>query len=497
MNSGDERPQDRRTFLKRSALAASGLAAAAGPGCKTSPAKRSAQARPNVLWLMTDEQRTDSLGCYGSPWAVSPHLDAFAREGVVFRNALTGSPLCTPGRCSLLTGQYPAETGVWTNHGKPSGPLPHLPHVMAQAGYRTASFGKQHYDTQNRAWQDQEQIVLSDAVSYFSYAPQYPMDRYDVVQYPGPPYKWIFGGHHPEPIEHTAEYSVVQKAKGWLTARSSDKPFLLQLSFNAPHTPVSVPAPFVTAVPEESIHFPAEAEGLPDYAPVPLRKLYEMARSDRLTPEQVRKSRRYYFGLTACVDHLCGEFLNWMHRQGLLENTIVVFVSDHGAHLGDFGMYQKQTFFNPALNVPFFFWYPRSVTGGVTLDTPVSTTSLLPTVMELAGVELPERVRGRSLADALTRGREPKPRPVFSGHALSSFNLCPGKLNVAVRDGDWKFTSWDTPNAEGRTLVNLRDDPYERRNRMNDPACRGVAKRLTVCIAEHLAAGRSPDPNAL
>jgi choline-sulfatase len=397
----------------------------------------------------------------------------------------------------LLTGLYPAETGVWTNHGKPSDPLPHLTNVMEQAGYRTASFGKQHYDTQNRAWQDQEQIVLSDAVSYFSYAPQYAMDQYDVVQYPGPPYKWIFGGRYPESIEHTAEYSVVQKAKDWLAERPSDKPFLLQLSFNAPHTPVSVPAPFDKAVPEESIHFAPETERLPDYAPDPLRQLYEMARSDRLTPEQVRKTRHYYYGLTAFVDHLYGDLLGWMRQQGLLDNTIVVFVADHGAHLGDFGMYQKQTFFNPALNVPFFFWYPQRVAGGVTLDTPVSTTSLLPTVMALAGVELPERVRERSLADALTRGKEPKARPVFSGHTLSSFNLCPGELNVAVRDGDWKFSSWDTPKAEGRTLVNLRDDPHERRNRVNDPACRDVAKRLTAGIADHLAAGRSPDPNAV
>ncbi len=487
----------RREFLKRAAWTTSSLTAAAASGCRTSSPTKSSNKRPNVLWLMTDEQRTDSLGCYGNSWAVSPHLDAFAREGVVFRNALTGSPLCTPGRCALLTGQYPAETGVWTNHGQPSGPLEHLTNVMAQAGYRTASFGKQHYDTQNRAWQDQEQITLSDAVNYFSYAPQYPMDRYDVVQYPGPPYKWIFGGRYPEPVEHTAEYHVVQKAKVWLGALPQDKPFLLQLSFNAPHTPVSVPEPFDTAVPEESIHLAPETEGLPDYAPEPLRQLYGMARSDRLSPEQIRKARRYYYGLTAFVDHLYGEFLAWMRAQGLLENTIVVYVSDHGAHLGDFGMFQKQTFFNPALNVPFFFWYPTGVAGGVTLNTPVSTTSLMPTVLELAGVELPERVRGRSLAGALAKGKEPQARPVFSGHTLSSFNLCPAKLNVAVREGDWKLSSWNTPDPAGRTLVNLADDPHERRNRMDDSACREVAQRLSAHLEGHLAAGRAPDPNAV
>jgi arylsulfatase A-like enzyme len=298
-------------------------------------------------------------------------------------------------------------------------------------------------------------------------------------------------------MEHTAEYNVVQKAKDWLAASPADKPFLLQLSFNAPHTPVSVPGPFDTAVPEESVHFAPETEGLPDYAPDPLRQLYGMARSDRLAPAQVRKARRYYYGLTAFVDHLYGEFLGWMRQQGLLENTIVVFVSDHGAHLGDFGMFQKQTFFNPALNVPFFFWYPHKIAGGATMDTPVSTTSLMPTVMELAEVEAPERVRERSLAGALMKGKEPQARPVFSGHTLTSFNLYAGKPNVAVREGDWKLSSWNTPDPAGRTLVNLADDPHERRNRMNDPACREVAQRLTVLIENHLAAGRAPDPKAV
>ena len=486
----------RRTFLKRAAAgAASGLAVTTGCAT-TSPASSRAQGRPNVLWLMTDEQRTDSLGCYGSPWAVSPNIDAFAREGVVFRNAATPSPLCTPARCSLLTGLYPSETGVWSNHEKQSDPLPHLTHVFENAGYRTASFGKQHYSTKNRAFQDEEEIVLTDAVGYFGYAPKYPMEQYDVVQYPGPKYKWIFGGRFPEPLENTSEYRVVQKAKEWLSATSSSEPFLLRLSFNAPHTPVSVAAPFDTAIPEDAIHLPAGAEEFPDYAPEALRSLREVSRSDRLTREQIRKLRRYYYGLTSCIDHLFGDLLKWMRERHLLDNTIVAYVSDHGAHLGDFGMFQKQTFFAPALDVPYLFWYPAKVKCGVTLNTPVSTTGLMPTLLELSGIDAPRSCRDRSLASTLTRGREPQCRPIFSGHSLASFELYPKKLNVMVRDGDWKMSMWQAPDAGGRTLVNLAADPYERRNRIDDADCREIRERLTRCIMDHLAAGRAPDPVA-
>ena len=478
----------RRSFLRRT----TGLAA----GAMASGFAAKPPARPNILFLMTDEQRTDSLGCYGSPWAVSPNLDALAREGVVFRNALTPSPLCTPARCSLLSGLYPSETGVWSNHNKPTEALPYLTQVFADAGYRTASFGKQHHNTVNHAFQEQESIVLTDAVNYFNYAPKYPMERYDVVRYPGPKYKWIFGGRFPEPLENNAEFKVTSKVKQWLENASHDQPFLIQVSFNAPHTPVSVATPFDTAVPEDTIKLPPEAEAFPDYAPDSLCALREISRSDRFTPEQIRKLRRYYYGLTSFTDSRFGDLLRWMRERGLLENTIVAYVSDHGTHLGDFGMFQKQTFFNPAMNVPYFFWYPNKIATGRTLDTPVSTVSLMPTLIELAGLDMPELCRGRSLAEPLQKGVEPESKPVFSGHSLASFDLLPGKINLAVREGDWKLSIWQAPCMERRTLVNLADDPHERRNRINDPDCADVANRLTGYIEKHLAAGRTPNPEA-
>ncbi|HUW60363.1 MAG TPA: sulfatase-like hydrolase/transferase [Candidatus Bathyarchaeia archaeon] len=487
----------RRRFLESAATLAAGTAA----GCATYHRKTQPAKRPNVLWLMTDEQRRDSMGCYGSPWAATPNLDALARDGVVFTRAVTPAPLCTPARCSLLTGRYPSETGVWTNHDGASPPLPFLTEVFHAAGYDSATFGKQHYSSRNRAFQVEKGPVLSRAVDYFKYAPQYDARDYDVVQYPNLPYRWIFGGRYPEPIEHAAEYQVAAQAKQWLEERDTSRPFLLRLSFNCPHTPVSVVAPFDTIIPEGAVQFPPETESPPDEPADWLsRDLCSIAGSDCMGREEILKARRYYNGYVSYADHLFGDFLRWMDGRGLLENTIVGFVSDHGTHIGDFGLFQKQTFYEPAATVPYFFWYPRGIARGARLDVPVSTRTLLPTLLELSGLEPPEGLQGASLARQLRRGVKPERAPVFSGFTLASFErtpgdkLRPGERIVMVRDGSWKLSLIHSPEPHDGFLVNLDEDPFERRNLYGRPEAAKEQGRLAGLIGDHLAAGRQPYP---
>lgn len=129
---------------------------------------------PNVLWIMTDEQRTDSLGCYGSSWAITPYLDKYAKNGVIFKNAITPAPVCVPARASLLTGQYPSRTGIWWNHnGKDKRKLEHLTYIFEDAGYATASFGKQHYSSPNKAFQTEYHIEVNEIVDFYSYGSKY------------------------------------------------------------------------------------------------------------------------------------------------------------------------------------------------------------------------------------------------------------------------------------------------------------------------------------
>ena len=175
---------------------------------------------------MSDEHRTDSLGCYGSPWASTPNLDRLAREGVRFVYGVTTAPVCVPARSAILTGRYPSELGVWHNVRPMQHAMPEfLTQVFHRAGYRSASFGKHHYAGTNKAFQSQTGIVLSEAVGYFKYNAPYDPAQYDVVRYPPSPYGWILGGRFPASVEQTASARIVRESLAWLDQLDRSTPF--------------------------------------------------------------------------------------------------------------------------------------------------------------------------------------------------------------------------------------------------------------------------------
>ena len=462
----------RRDFLK-GGMASMTLASVAHSGEGRSQ-------RPNILWLFTDEQRTDSLGCYGSPWAHTPALDRLAAEGVVFANAVTPAPVCGPARISMLTGQRCAQTGVWYNM---AGDLPRmecLTSLFEKAGYRTAGLGRNHWCCSNPPFQTVWTKHLSRHLDYFGYADEYDEAAFDVVKYPGEPYHWIFGGRYPADASETSEWECVERGKQWLEEGPKDRPFFLRLAFNAPHTPVSTPAPFDTLVPEDAIRFPAETEAPspaePDWIATHLRK---SADARLLTPEEIRKMRRYYYGLVAFVDKLIGGLLSWMNARGYLENTIIVFNADHGTHLGDFGLVQKQTFFEPSVTVPYLFWWPEGFAKGKTVKTPVETRSLIPTLLDAAGVDMPGDMQDASLAACLRAGVEPASQPVYSMLTLQSFRELEHRDPlVMVRDGSYKLCVRFGPDPCDVVLVDLSKDPYERDNRAGWPEYVATTEQL-------------------
>jgi arylsulfatase A-like enzyme len=266
-----------------------------------------------------------------------------------------------------------------------------------------------------------------------------------------------------------------------------DSPFFLRLSFNAPHTPVIPPYPFDQLIAREDIRYPEESEGPSSGSPRWISEtLRSYADSAHLTDEQIRDARRYYYGETAYVDYQFGVLLEWMRERGLLENTIVVFVSDHGTHIGDYGLVQKQTFYNSVVQVPYFFWYPQSIRQGIVLNTPVETISLLPTLLELAGLPLPDDCLDKSLATVLRSGSEPAAAPVFSEFTLGSFGTRHEDKLVMVRDGRWKLSICLNPEISDGALYDLEADPCELVNLYGMPVHEEMVQRLLGLIAEHL-----------
>ena len=462
--------------------------------------------KPNVLWIMTDEQRSDSLGCYGSPWARTPNLDALASRGALFTNAVAQAPLCIPARIAHLTASYPHQVDVWRNEDDPAKrrPLDHLVHRFRECGYATASFGKQHYCSPNRAFEREEDIVLSGHVGYTRYADRYAEENYGAVRYPGPT-PWLMAGRFPADAQETPEAAVVREAAEWLDRLPADRPFFLRASFNGPHTPVVPPAPFDRVVDEEAVDLPAAAG---DPCPPPwLRSLIETySGSSSLTEKQIHAVRRCYYGYTAFIDGRVGLLLDKLREKGLPRGTIIVFLSDHGTHLGDYGLVQKQTFYEPVVRVPLIFSWVGGTDGragrasvpdltegpqiarGTRISTPVEARSLLPTLMDLAGVEGPRPPDAVSLADALRSGAEPPDRPAFSEFTLNPPHIRTGERLVMVRKGRWKLCLNVDSRRGSERLYDLERDPDETQNLYGTPEGRAAGSELEEAVFRHLEA---------
>lgn len=457
--------------------------------------------RPNILWLMTDEQRADSIGVYQSDfrdlgrsrksWAHTPHLDRLARTGVRFLNAYTPSPVCIPARACMLTGCAGSSLGVLNNHHALALEDPQfLTWRIASAGYQVASFGKQHYACARRAFDLEDGQVLGDRVGYYDYKVPVDAQEAGIVRYEGGRSPWLFAGRFPGGVEDTPEMHNVRAALEWLRRRDRSRPYFLRVSFNAPHTPVVTPAPFDTLIAPEAIDLPLDGPDLAEIEFVSATHrdyLHDYAGTHRLTHEQIQRARQCYYGHVAFVDHVFGCLLDALDEMGELENTIIAYVSDHGCHLGDQGFFQKQSFWDAAVVVPFFF--AGSGLQPAEVFTPVNVGSLLPTLMDLIGLEVPAYVQYPSLASVLREGARVTPAPVFSEIDYGLWGYRPGERYVMVRQGPWKLSLYRDPQdperfrgAEDRVLFDLAADPEERRNLASDPAYGEVMEALVAEI---------------
>ena len=447
--------------------------------------------RPNILWLMTDEQRADSLGAGGALWASTPNLDRLANGGTRFDSAYSPSPICVPARAIMLTGRAGSSIGVTSNHHWLDAEDPgFLSWLLARNGYQIASVGKHHYLCPRRAFDAECGVTIGEHVSCTEYLVDVDEEEAGVVRYEaGTVYNWLLGGRYPGSADETPEMFNVNEALSWLQRRDPQRPFFLRVSLNAPHTPVVPPAPFDTLIDPGAIDLPVDYPDTMKETPTVMRDYYHVhAGTGRMNERQIARSRQCYYGMVAFLDHCLGKLIDVLRDSGELDNTIVAFVSDHGAHLGDHGFYQKQSYYEASVRVPLFFCGPGVATGKV-VSIPVSAGSLMPTLLDLAGIEIPAQVEYPSLAETLRTGAEPTARPVFSELDFGIWGYRDGDRYVMVRDGDWKLAVFRDPlrperfaDTDGLVLFNLAEDPGERHNRSDDPVCAETVARLIALI---------------
>ena len=445
--------------------------------------------RPNILWLMADEQRADSLGYTGTPWAHTPNLDRVALAGTRFTSAYTPSPVCISARACMLTGRAGSSIGMLSNHHRLNLDNPRfLTWAFAAGGYQVASFGKHHYGSTRRAFDFEYQHVLGDRVHYFAYKVPVDVEAAGVVRYDGGKSPWLFAGRFPGTVDDMPEMHVVNQALDWMQRRDPARPYFLRLSFNAPHTPVVTPAPFDTLVDADAIDLPLDRSQDMDFVSTTHREHFcDYAGTHRLTAAQIRRARQCYYGHVACVDHVFGRLLDALEALGELDNTIIAYVSDHGTHLGDHGFFQKQSYWEAAARVPFFFTGPGIRPQAI--DTPVNVGSLLPTLLDLAGLAVPAQVQFPALGATLREGAPPEATPVFSEIDYGIWHYRLGDRYVMIRDGRWKLSLYRDPRnparyagSEDRVLFDLDTDPQEYHNLASDPAYAPVVDALIAKI---------------
>ena len=356
--------------------------------------------RPNILLIYTDQQRFDTIGRLGNNLIQTPHLDRLVDEGVAFTHAVVPTPVCSPSRWSLMTGQWSTTHQRYSNHHEPPRPATDLVKELRGAGYRTGLSGKNHtfLEAEDFDFWEEKPEPLDPVAS---------RERRRWMESVGKKYPRLAEEAVPGGIEADPAHAKTDAALRFIEA-DDGRPFFLWLSYNHPHSPYMVPEPFFSMYKNVTLPEPAiEAQGL-EAAGKPFRQQYHQKNNDAVVPftsEQVRLMRQVYYGQIFLLDRKIGRVLDYLEQKGLAENTLVVFTSDHGDYMGDHGLMAKSpAMYDCLVRVPFLVRWPGHIDGGRRDTRFVSHVDLMPTFLEVAGQPIPNSVQGASLVPLLRDG---------------------------------------------------------------------------------------------
>ena len=456
-----------------------------------------AEQRPNVLFLISDDLN-NMLGCYGHPLVKTPNINRLAARGMRFDKAYCSFPLCGPSRNSILTGLYPNTTGILANSQIFRQTIPQqqsMPQVFRNAGYFVGRIGKlYHYNVPNSIGTNGH----DDPASWELELNPAGVDRLEEH----PKIKTLtpgqFGGTlswyaSPKSDMHHTDAKQAEDAEWVLErcAKRKDRPFFLSVGFYRPHTPYVAPKdPYFGYYPIGEM--PVVQGVKEDQADIPAAALASQKKEqDQLTDDLRRECLQAYYASISFMDTQVGRIIDALDRLGLSENTIIVFTSDHGYHVGEHGLWQKQSLFEESARVPLLMVAPGTTSNGSVASNPISQVDLFPTLAALCDVKTPENVQGQSLVPMLK-----DPSIIGRGWALTQVargavgnrpnakaaNLeRKGFFGYSLRTLKWRYTEWDEGKA-GRELYDHDQDPREITNRADDPALAKTVAELSAQI---------------
>lgn len=441
---------------------------------------------PNVLFIAVDDLNAD-LGAYDHDLVSSPHIDRLAARGVRFDRAYCQYPVCSPSRSSFLTGLYPEQTGVLTNQDSLRQHIPDIPTFpqwFREHGYHTARVGKIfHYGVPSQIGTD----GMDDPASWSETVNPRGIDRevHDrihtlVPNQFGGTLSWL--SMDPEDGIHTDELGAAAAIRIMEEQHPSrtGTPLFLAVGFYRPHTPFVAPAPYFELYPLDQIDPVLEQPG--DRVDIPIAALADRPRQRELTMERRREIIQAYYASVSFMDAQVGRLLDALERLDLDDNTIIVFVSDHGYHLGHHGLWQKGDLFEGSVRVPLIVAAPEGLRKGAGSEALVELVDLYPTLVDLAGLPAPEHLKGASLRPILEDTDRPGRATAFTVAWSRAAWIHPeisarSVMGYSIRTERFRYTEWNGGNA-GTELYDYEVDPMEINNLVDVPIYADTLARL-------------------
>jgi choline-sulfatase len=440
--------------------------------------------RPNVLLLMSDDLAT-TLGCYGHLQAKTPNIDALSKRGVLFERAYCQFPHCNPSRSSMLSGFRPNTTRVTNNEDNLYENIPGvvtLPHLFRQHGYATARCGKIFHLGVPTGLESMDDPQAWDFGTPFKDERPFPRARVSSVKVVAGNKEGLRWTETTGAEDDLVDGNFAKTAVEWLEKRDPSRPFFLAVGFHRPHLPLVAPAKYFDLYPLDAITLPAEPQDDESDIPLPARNGSVLNYAITATPDQRRAAIRGYLACVSYVDAQVGRVLDAVQRLGLAENTIIVFASDHGWHLGEHKLWHKRSLFEECARVPFIVVAPGAEASGKRSAGLVELLDVFPTLCDLAGVPAPAELQGKSLRPVLNDASAKLHDAAFTQARRGPNAEIWGR---SVRTERWRYTEWDE-GAAGVELYDHDNDPHEYTNLAKDPRHAAVMKELHNLLAQKL-----------
>lgn len=407
---------------------------------------------PNILWIMMDQQRADALGCV-SPWMHTPNLDRLAAEGAHLRKFFAQSPVCVPSRINYITGRYPHSHGNRENNARVAPGEPHIFRVVKKAGYQTAVFGKNHMfydedlpklDTDGTRVESLGQFDTPSVRAYQAYLTECRRQLQDLGC-------WA-ASFHDFPEELTRTHRTGAAAVEYLRQVDTASPFFLWVSFADPHVPHTAPRRFSPLYPLDEMPVPPGALAAEYDAEVqhkPTRQAVKRKAQGMVdAPEEgLHRYIAVYSAMISFVDEWIGRILYTLAMRGLADDTLVVFVSDHGDFRGEHGMVKKDlVLYDSLLHVPCIVRYPGHIKPQALENALVEQIDLYPTILDYANIDIPKGVQGVSMRPLLEGKAEPMHGAIYA-------EICPPLFRNPYKTADEFILEWQNYHtADGHPL---------------------------------------------